>query len=113
MVKLISTKPVSLFWQTVLIFLVDVIVVYRIQKLRRYLKIVVIPSVILSNIPTLLNIPWFLNCESDWWLLAITYDTCLPFEMNVFIGIVYGGFLVFAIYLVRKWSVQWNKQFEV
>ena len=110
--KLVATKPVSPFWQTVFIFLIDVIAVYRIQKLRRYLKIVVLPSVILSNIPVFLNIPWFLNCDPNLWLILISYDTCLPFEMNIFIGMVYGGFLVFSIHLIRKWSMEWNKQFD-
>ncbi len=110
--KLIATKPVSIFWQTVFVFVMDVIAVYRIQKLRRYVKIVVIPSLILSNIPSFLNIHSYLNCDPDWWLTWIQYNTCIPYELNIFVGIVYGGFLVYSIYLVRKWSVQWNNKIE-
>lgn len=110
--KLIATKPVSLFWQTLFMILIDVIGVYRIQKLRRYLKIVVLPSVMLTNIPMFFIIPGFANCEPNMWLILITFDTCLPYEMNIFIGSVYGGFLLFSIHLIRKWSIEWNKQFE-
>ena len=111
MVKLISTKPVSLFWQTVFVFTIDVFAFYRIQKLRRWLLLVVIPA-ILTNIPVNIFFPTDIECESDWWLFFI-YDTCQELEIQIFTGIVTGLFLVYSIYLVRKWSMQWNKQFEV
>lgn len=109
MLKIIATKPVSLFWQTVFAIFIDVFAFYRIQKLRRYLLIVVLPSVLITTpISTLAT---DLNCIPDWWLFFI-YDTCTPLGPQIINGIIYGGFLVFSIYLVRKWSMQWNKKFE-
>ena len=105
--KWVATKPVSLFWQTLFIFVFDIYPVYRIQKLKRYLIINVIPSGIIAT--ALATIFAEFDCMPNWWLTWIGYDTCVPFEMNIFVGIVYGGFLVFSIYLIRKWSVQWNE----
>ncbi len=106
--KLIATKPVSLFWQTLFTFILfcDLYAFYRIQKLRRSLLIVVFPNAILST--TIASIFADFNCEPDWWLVLIGYDDCLFYGVNVLIGIIYGGFLVFSIYLVRKWSKEWN-----
>jgi len=89
---------------------VDLFAFYRIEKLRRVLLIVVLPSAILST--TIGTIFADFICEPDWWLVIIGYDTCLSYEFNILIGILYGGFLLFSIYLVRKWSIQWNETFN-
>ena len=104
--KWIATKPVSLFWQTVFIIILDVYAVYRIKKLRRYLALVVLPTVVIATITGTIFID--LNCITDMWLILIGYDTCLPYEINVVIQMIYGTFLVYSIYLIRKWSIQWN-----
>ena len=108
--KVVATKPVSLFWQTFFAIFIDGFAFYRIQKLRRYMVIVVIPNVIIvSSISTIFT---DFECEPDWWLYFI-YDTCQALEIQIITNLIYGGFLVFSIYLVRKWSVEWNKKFQV
>ena len=50
------------------------------------------------------------TCESEWfWYI---YDTCQTLEFQTFYNAMFAGFTVFAIYLVRKWSKEWNKKFE-
>jgi len=110
--KIIATKPVSLFWQTVFAFVFDIYAVYRIQKARRYLKIVLIPLAIIATITS--SIFTDFDCVQKFDLLIIiAYDSCLPYEINVILQGIYGGFTVFSIYLIRKWSILWNKQYEV
>jgi len=106
--KWIATKPVSIFWQIVFVFVIDVFAFYRIKKLRRFLLIVVLPTAIIATITS--SIFTDFNCEQDWQLIVIGYDTCLSYEINIVIQMIYAAFLVYSIYLVRKWSIQWNEQ---
>ena len=110
--KITATKPVSLFWQTVFAFVFDIYAVYKIQKARRYLIIVLIPSAIIATITS--SIFTDFNCIQKFDLLIIiAYDSCMSFETNVVLQLIYGIFLVFSIYLIRKWSILWNKKYEV
>jgi hypothetical protein len=112
MLKLIATKPVSLFWQTVFAIFIDVVAFYRIQKLRRFFKLVVIPAVLLTTVPVMIFFPTDLECEPDWGLFII-YDTCQDFDVQVGVGLINAAFVIYSIYLVRKWSKEWNKKFEL
>lgn len=108
--KGIATKPVSINWQIFFIIFIDVFAVYRIKKFRRYLLIVVIPAVLLITPINLI----FTNLECEFnWLLFMIYDTCSSFELNLYDNVIAGIFLVYSIYFIRKWSIQWNKQYEV
>ena len=106
------TKPVNLNWQTLFVLL-DIFtiptIIYaflRIQKFRRYLLIVFLPEMVIAITLVIVN-PVDMECESEWfWII---YDTCRSFEFQVLDYAIYGGFVVFAIYLVRKWSMEWNK----
>jgi hypothetical protein len=111
MVKLVATKQVSLFWQTVFAITIDVFAFYRIQRLRRFFKLIVIPVLLLTSVPIAIFFPIEFDCEPDWWLLLI-YDTCQELEIQIYGGIVNAAFLIYSIYLVRKWSSEWNKKFE-
>jgi len=113
--KWVSTKPVNLNWQTffvILDFFLIPTVIYaflRIQKFRRYLLLVFIPEIAIAFtfvLPTSIN----MECEPEWYW--IIYDSCVSLEVQVIGNLIYGGFTVFAIYLVRKWSKEWNKQFS-
>jgi len=107
--RIIATKPVSINWQIFFVFTIDPIAFYRIKKATRYLLITLLPAAIIST--TISSIFTDFDCEPHLWLLII-YDTCIPLEPQIVIGIVYGAFLVFSIYLIRKWSMEWNKQFD-
>lgn len=111
--KFKATKPVSIFWQTVFIFVLDWFAMYRIKKFRSYLYFIVLPYVVISNIISIVIFPTAFDCIPDWILFFTIYDTCQLFEVNILTHGIYGGFLVFAIYLIRKWSVEWNNNFQV
>ncbi len=50
-------------------------------------------------------------CEPNWSLFIIGFNVCYSLEAQIFTGMVNGAFLIYSIYLVRKWSVQWNKKY--
>jgi len=109
--KGVATKPVSLFWQVVFAIFIDVFAFYRIKKLRRFLLIVVLPAVMIGTTFSVIFSSINLECETEW-LLFFIYDTCEAFDVQIVAALINGGFLVFTIYLVRKWSIEWNRQFE-
>ena len=104
-----ASGKVSLTWQTifVLIPVLDIIAFYRIKHLRKYLLIVYLLVVgVAGTIYSMLVTPeaWTFNDNFDpnfmtdpvGWLLQIPI-------MSVTYAI--------SIFLVRKWSKQWNEQF--
>ena len=48
------------------------------------------------------------GCEPDW-LLILIYNTCEPEELHIPNAIFHIGILVFAVSLIRYWSIQWNQ----
>lgn len=110
--KLKASVPVNTNYQILFVvlsyFLIPLHVwgYYRIGKLRRYFQLVCVPMlfiILFGFIP-----PNPAECESDWWLFFI-YDTCESFEYNLAYAIIESGFMIYSIYLVRKWSIQWNE----
>lgn len=90
--KIIATKPVSIFWQLIFaVFLpvLDIWVFLRIKKLRKMILYTVLPPIVL-----LLLIISFIGSTGE--ILA---------------NVVILAFTILYIYLIYKWSVQWNKQF--
>ena len=113
----------------------DVWTFYRIKKLRRYL-IILVPIVLGIGISLNLvlggpdyysneqmktcmqNDDYFvclemLKSQGDWcepdWLLYLIYNTCDPDELRLANAIFHIGILVFAVSLIRYWSIQWNQ----
>jgi formate hydrogenlyase subunit 3/multisubunit Na+/H+ antiporter MnhD subunit len=105
--------PVSLTWQTIFCFIpiMDIVAAYRIRKLRKYLLIMIvviaIPVSIVSSI--------FLPTEDEGIegltnLMTYYYgvdDSQFIFSIGVQIGTI-----LFAIFLIRRWSNQWNQSFN-
>jgi hypothetical protein len=111
------TKPVSIFWQTLFVMVSIVVPLnlwafLRIKKAKQFFLIILIPAAILLTVPGLIFFPFDPECEPDWALILILYDTCQELEIQLVNGLVIGGFLVLSIYLVRKWSNEWNAQLE-
>ena len=95
----------------------DLFASYRIKKMRWYLLAVWIPIIAIGNIvPHLMGyserpfLNWE-NCEPNWFLFFVV-DTCEPFDLQVFSVILTIGVIFVAVFLIRWWSKQWNKQFE-
>ena len=100
-----------------LIPIADLFASYRVKKLRLYLLIVWIPVIAIGNlVPHLMGYserPLFMweDCEPNW-ALFIFLDTCEPPDLQAFSVILAIGIMAAAVYLIRRWSKRWNKQFE-
>ena len=107
-----SKGPVSLTWQTIfcIIPIMDVDAAYRIKKLRKYLLIMIL----VVAIPVSIASSIFLPTEDegmDGFVNMMTYyygvdDSQFIFSIGVQIGTI-----LFAIFLIRRWSNQWNQNF--
>ena len=105
---------VSLSIQTIfcLIPILDMYAAYRIKKLRKYLAIMILVIAIPVSIASSVFLP---TDEEDlmegFTNLMIFYygvdDNQFIFSVGVQIGTV-----LFAIFLIRRWSKQWNMQFS-
>ena len=106
---MVKEEPVSLLRQTIycLLPILDMYAAYKIRRLRRYLLIMIflvgIPLSIISSVSV------------SYVMLAGT-ESFTPFLENIPLLISlasYVGSILIAIYLVRKWSKQWNLRFSV
>ena len=111
---MVKDEPVSLLRQTIycLIPILDIYAAYRVTRLRKYLLIMILVGIPISIADSLL-FPFDVldeNLEdleaSD--MFFYRYDT-----NNLIVTIVtWGGLILLAIFLVRRWSKQWNQKFE-
>ena len=105
---------VSLSVQTIfcLIPIMDMYAAYRIKKFRRYMAIMILVMAIPVTIASSIFLP---TDEEDlvegFTNLLIFYygvdDNQFIFSVGVQIGTI-----LFAIFLIRRWSKQWNMQFD-
>ena len=105
---------VSLSVQTIfcLIPVLDMYAAYRIKKLRKYLAIMILVIAIPVSIASAIFLP---TDDEDvvegFTNIMIFYygvdDNQFIFSVGVQIGTV-----LFAIFLIRRWSKQWNMQFD-
>lgn len=104
---------VSLPVQTIfcLIPILDGYAAYRIKKLRKYLAIVILVIAIPVTIASSVFLPTDESIEEGFTNLMIYYygvdDDQFVFSIGVHIGSV-----LFAMFLIRRWSKQWNMQFD-
>lgn len=108
-----ANGPVSLTRQTiyVLIPVLDLIAFYKIKHLRMYLLIVYLGIAIVAGTA------YSMVVEPEYWTFDENYDADASFDFMwdaeswalqiPMMAAVYGA----AIYLVRRWSGEWNKQF--
>jgi len=107
---MVKDEPVSLMRQTiyVLIPILDLIAFYKIKHLRKYLLIIYVGIVgVLGTVYSLTLTPeaWAFNENYDPNFLMGTEGWLYQIPM---IAISYS----ISIYLVRRWSKEWNKKFE-
>ena len=104
-----SKGPVKIVWQIIFIFIpvLDLWAFYRIKKLRKFALMVWIPEIVITiaiitpivmaNVEQTLNGNHMVGDE-------FIVETILLY-------IVETGFTILSIYLIYKWSKEWNKQF--
>ena len=104
---------VNLSVQTVfcIIPILDVYAAYRIKKLRKYLAIMVLVIVIPVTVASSIFLPTDDEGLEGFTNLLIFYygidDNQFIFSVGTQIGTI-----LFAIFLIRRWSKQWNLQFD-
>ena len=87
---MVKDEPVSLIRQTIyaLIPILDLYAAYKIEKFRWYFVIVLAVAIPVS----------------------IATEALIPFPFNLAIEIPVE--LAVSVYLIRRWSKEWNKKFE-
>jgi len=104
---------VSLPVQTIfcIIPILDMYAAYRIKKLRKYMAIMILVIAIPVTITSSVFLPT--NDEGlEGFTNLMTYYCGVDDDQFIFsIGVQIGSIL-FAIFLIRRWSKQWNLQFD-
>ena len=92
---MVEQKPVSVNWQTlfILIPIIDLWAAYRIEKLGLYILFIIAMIVIGFIVGFVEGILFFGMSDFFSWMVFL-------------------GGVVASIYLIRKWSEEWNKKFE-
>lgn len=104
---------VSLPVQTVfcLIPIMDMYAAYRIKKLRKYLVIMLLVIAIPVTIASSIFLPTDEELVEGFTNLLIFYYG-VDDNQFIFSVVVQIGTILFAIFLIRRWSRQWNMQFD-
>ena len=114
MCNMVKNEPVSLKRQTLycLIPFLDIYAAYRVQCIRKYFLIILLIGLVVGFVDTTLFPE---NNWQDWddfvnsfLFLNYVYD---PIGSIPYI-IQHIGFVLLAIYLIRHWSNNWNRNFE-
>ncbi len=99
---MVEKKPVSLLWQTVLIFipLGAVWAFYRINKLRNGLLLILLELGIVVVISIILGIT----------IGLIGLELTESEAFSIGIAIEYPTYGIINVYFIRKWSKEWNSR---
>jgi len=104
---------VSLTVQTIfcIIPILDMYAAYRIKKLRKYLLMMIFVIAVPVSVASSIFLPTDNDVMEGFANIMIFYygvdDNQFIFSVGVQIGT-----LLFAIFLIRRWSKQWNVQFD-
>ena len=104
---------VSLTIQTVFcaIPILDMYAAYRIKKLRKYLALIILVIAIPVTIASVIFLPVEDEGIDGFTNMMMFYYGVNDDQFLYSIGTQIGTIL-FAIFLIRRWSNQWNKQFD-
>ncbi len=106
---MVKDEPVSLMRQTIyaIIPILDIYASYRVKRLRKYLLIMILVSIGIG-IAHYAAFPSLAVNEFSDEMPPQFFDMSF---MAVWLAETIGGILL-AVYLIRRWSKQWNKKFE-
>ena len=104
-----SKGPVKIVWQIIFIFVpvVDLWAFYRIKKFRKFVLMVWIPEIVI----TMVVITPIILAEVEQTLNGNPMLGDQFIMETIVLYIVETGFTILSIYLIYKWSKEWNKQF--
>ena len=107
---------VSIVWQIIFVLFVPIAGIwafYRIKKLQKMILYIVLPSLALTVLPALLLIPFADDFEDDPIDIDGIPETFGLQIILLYVIVVVGsiGLTAFGIYLIYRWSEEWNSQF--
>ena len=104
---------VSLTIQTIFCMIpyLDIYAAYRVKRLRKYLLIMILLVIIPVTILDKVLFPMDRIASFEKFLEFLTFYYGVDENHFVFSIATWAGTVLVAIYLVRRWSKQWNKQF--
>ena len=104
---------VSLTRQTIycMIPYLDIYAAYRVKRLRKYLLIMMLAVIIPITIADEVLFPMDKVISFEEFLQFLTFYYGVDTNHFVFAIATWAGAVLVAIFLVRRWSKQWNKQF--
>ena len=114
---MVKDEPVSLTRQTIycLIPILDMYAAYRVKRLRWYLLIMLSVGFVVGTIDTNLfpEYVWedFDDAASSFLFLDYIKFADDPIRIPLLLAYQAGSILL-AIFLVRRWSKQWNKKYQ-
>ncbi len=109
---MVKDEPVSLMRQTIYCFIpiLDIYAAYRVKVLRKYMIIMILVGIPVSIADSVIFPDTDKTFEGFLHFLTFYYGI----DTNHFVAsiIIWMGTVVLAIYLVRRWSKQWNAKFR-
>ena len=112
--SLVKQEPVNLTHQTIFAIIpyANLYACYRVQKLTKFIFISI--AVLLIGVTLFVGITIGMMIQDGPTVESFSiYQNNMKLWENPLLPIVdYTGSVLFSIYLVRRWSNQWNKQFE-
>jgi len=112
---MVKDEPVSMLRQTIycLIPFLDIYAAYRVTRLRKYLLIMILVGIPVSIADTLL-FPIDVTDDIPFEELETSEMIFYGYDTNHFAAtaVAWAGFILLAIFLVRRWSKQWNQKFQ-
>ncbi len=111
---LVASGKVSIIWQMIFVAFIPIVGIwafYRIQKLKKMILYLEIPTITLVIITDVVLISSGLaGTPEEIEVLAETNTEILTPMFASLIGFV--AIAIFAVYLIHKWSVEWNQKFD-
>ena len=109
---MVKDEPVSLTRQTIycIIPILDIYAAYRVKVLRKYMIIIILVAIPVSIADSVIFPDTDKTFEGFLQFLTFYYGV----DTNHFVAsiIIWMGTVMLAIYLVRRWSKQWNAKFR-
>jgi len=111
---MVKDEPVSLTRQTIycIIPVLDIYAAYRVKRLRRYLVIILLLVGVPLSITDSVLFPSDRVVSLEGFLQFLTFYYGVDTNHFVFSIATWIGSVLVAIYLIRRWSKQWNKKFR-
>jgi formate hydrogenlyase subunit 3/multisubunit Na+/H+ antiporter MnhD subunit len=111
---MVKDEPVSLTRQTIycIIPALDIYAAYRVKRLRKYFAIMLLLVGVPLSIADSVLFPNDRTVTLEAFLQFLTYYYGVDTNHFVFSITTTIGTILLAIYLIRRWSKQWNEKFR-